>query len=139
MSREWQQKRYRQFVLPEAVYFQCIWAVRDLHRMEKRIEELERNAARREDPYDGGHGVSDQGIYYGGGIPCAENPQWELRVLKNRVAMIYQALSFVPEEYRENILSNIIDRVAMKTYPGKMWRYWKQRFLYILAKKFAMI
>ncbi len=138
MSREWQQKRYRQFVLPEAVYFQCIWAVRDLRRMEKRIEELEKSGSCR-----GNEGcgcwVGDQGIYYGDGIPCGKDPQWELRALKNRVSMIYQALDLVPEEYRENILSNIIDRVAMKTYPGKMWRYWKQRFLYILAKKFAMI
>lgn len=32
MSRQWQQTKYKNLVLPEAVYYQSIWAVRDLQR-----------------------------------------------------------------------------------------------------------
>ena len=39
--REWQQTRQREYVMPDAVYYQSIWAVRDLKRMEHRLDELE--------------------------------------------------------------------------------------------------
>lgn len=148
MPREWQQKRYKQFVLPDAVYFQCVWAVRDLYRMEKRIEELERKkkalerkaSARRErDGLYSALRVSDQGIYYGDGFDAREEERSELRALKRRVKLIREALDTVPEEYHANILDNIILRTPSKAYPGKMWKYWKQRFLYAVAKKLAMI
>lgn len=158
MPREWQQKRYKQFVLPDAVYFQCVWAVRDLYRMEKRIEELERkkkasewkaSAGReperkdlRRRERDGLYSalrVSDQGIYYGDGFDAREEERSELRALKRRVKLIREALETVPEEYHANILDNIILRTPSKAYPGKMWKYWKQRFLYAVAKKLAMI
>ena len=40
LSREWQQTRFKKYVLPDAVYYQSLWAVRDLERMEERIKEL---------------------------------------------------------------------------------------------------
>ena len=44
--REWQQTRYRDIVLPDAVFYETIWAVRDLERM----EETELRIAGRHDP-----------------------------------------------------------------------------------------
>lgn len=35
--REWQQTRFKSICMPDAVYYQSIWAVRDLHRMEERV------------------------------------------------------------------------------------------------------
>ena len=40
--REWQQTRYRDIVLPDAVFYETIWAVRDLERMEEQVKELTR-------------------------------------------------------------------------------------------------
>ena len=39
MSKEWQQTRYKHLVLPKEVYYQSVWAVRDLERMEARLAE----------------------------------------------------------------------------------------------------
>ena len=50
MSREWQQTRFKEFVMPDAVYYQSIWAVRDLRRMENRIREIDRDVS---PSYDG--------------------------------------------------------------------------------------
>lgn len=136
MPREWQQKRYKQFVLPDAVYFQCVWAVRDLYRMEQRIEELEH---RESADYYSPLSISDQSMHYGDDELEKEDQETELSALKYRVGVIREALDDVPEEYHANILGNIILRMPSRTYHGKMWKYWKQRFLYIVAKKFAMI
>ena len=38
--REWQQTKFKDYVMPNAVYYQSIWAVRDLERMENRVAEL---------------------------------------------------------------------------------------------------
>lgn len=136
MPREWQQKRYKQFLMPDAVYLQCLWAVRDLYRMEQRIEELEKRAA----GVYGARSFSDRRVRYGKGFSDdGAADEAELQNLKRRAATIREVLDTVPEEYRENILDNIILRTPSKAQPGKMWKYWKQRFLYDLAKKFAMI
>ena len=74
MPREWQQKRYKQFVLPDAVYFQCVWAVRDLYRMEKRIEELERKKKASEREGFGGERAGEEGF-------AAERARWPLQRL----------------------------------------------------------
>ncbi len=136
MSREWQQKRYKQFILPDTVYYQCVWAVRDLRRMEQRIEELEQK-----EPADhyGALCISDQRMIYGGDEPEGADQGDELRALKRRVDIIREALNDVPAEYQENILDSIIFRIPGGARNGKMWKYWKQRFLYIVAKKLALI
>ena len=38
--KEYQQKRMKEFVMPETVYRQALWAAKDLPRMKKRIEEM---------------------------------------------------------------------------------------------------
>lgn len=40
MAREWQQTKLREYLMPNAVYYQSLWAVRDIQRMEMRINEL---------------------------------------------------------------------------------------------------
>ena len=41
--REWQQTKFKDLVLPDAVYYQSIWAVRDLYRMENQLLTMEQN------------------------------------------------------------------------------------------------
>ena len=38
--KEYQQKRMKEFVMPETVYRQALWVAKDLPRMKKRIEEM---------------------------------------------------------------------------------------------------
>ena len=46
MSREWQQTKMQEYVMPYAVYYQSLWAVRDLERMEIKIRELKNSRDR---------------------------------------------------------------------------------------------
>ena len=128
MSREWQQTKYKEYVMPDAVYYQSVWAVRDLERMENRLAELEQ-----EEIAGGRSIVSDRTSNFVLYRPTEEKAV-ERAVLRERIRGIHAALSMVPEEYRSFILSNLILKNTGKAFPNKLWRYWKQRFLYTVAK-----
>ncbi|MEE0741185.1 MAG: hypothetical protein U0M21_02720 [Emergencia sp.] len=134
MSREWQQMKYQAYVLPHAVYYQCIWAVRDLERMENRLQELREE----EGSQCGTSIVSDSGGNFVLRRPTEERAL-EKAILEERIQGIRAALDTVPEAYRSFILSNIILKNSGKSFPNKMWKYWKQRFIHTVAKNLQMI
>lgn len=134
MSREWQQTRLRKYVMPDAVYHQSLWAVRDLYRMERRMEELEDVEAASQ---TGSSRVCDPC----GGIEAYSSDadvSLERELLKDRTEKIHAALETIPAIYRFYVLQNIIFREAGKTYPEE-WRLWKQKFLFQVAKNLKMI
>ena len=59
---------------------------------------------------------------------------------KARIAAVEAALNFIPKDYREGIMKNIIDRTP---YPDiaheNTWKKWKQRFIYELAVNLDLI
>ena len=136
LSREWQQTRFKKYVLPDAVYYQSLWAVRDLERMEERIKELSdtRDAMERS-----GSLVQEPGISYGIRRTPTENAAIERAMLEERVRGIHAAISHIPDGYRSYVLSNIIMKNSGKTFPNKVWRIWKQRFLYDVAVNLAIL
>lgn len=134
MSREWQQTKYKAYVLPNAVYYQCIWAIRDLERMEKRMTELKEE----EKSAIGASIVSDRVSGFVLRRPT-EEIALEKAILEERVSGIHSALETVPEDYRAFILSNIILKNSGKAFPNRMWKYWKQRFVYTVAKNLSII
>ncbi len=134
MSRQWQQTKYKNLVMPKAVYYQTVWAVRDLERMEERLAELEEE----ENLLKGKSIVSDRTANYLPNRPT-EDFAVEKAVLKERVLGIHAALSMVPAEYRSFILSNLILRTSGRAYPNKLWKYWKQKFLYTVAKNLSIM
>lgn len=112
MAREWQQKRQREYIMPDEVYYQTLWAVRDLGRMENQLLLME-----------------EEGKY-----GTIENLS-----LQSRVNSIKQALQDVPDIYREPILRNIKLRYTGSEFPDMMYKIWKQRFLYNVAKNLSII
>ena len=133
MAREWQQTKYKELVMPDAVYYQSVWAVRDLERMENRLAELEQ-----EEIAGGRSIVSDRTSNFVLYRPTEEKAV-ERAVLRERIRGIHAALNMVPEEYRSFILSNLILKNTGKAFPNKLWRYWKQRFLYTVAKNLSIM
>lgn len=135
MTREWQQTKMTEYVMPNAVYYQSIWAVRDLERMEKRLTELKETE---------GHGrksvsvVCDDRTGYRVSRP-SESKALELLVLEERVKGIREAMSMVPEMYRPYIISNIVRQNSGVSFPNNMWRIWKQRFLFNVAKNLSIL
>ncbi|MBQ1484239.1 MAG: hypothetical protein IKG59_06255 [Firmicutes bacterium] len=134
MSREWQQTKMTKYLLPDAVYYQSLWAVRDLQRMELRIREMDKEgtSARASSI------VKDGSADYSGDSQT-ERKALERAILEERVEGIKKALSSVPSCYRSFILSNIIMKDSGKAFPDKLWRLWKQRFLYDVAHNLSMI
>lgn len=129
MSREWQQTKLKKYLMPEAVYYQSIWAVRDLGRMEERLEQLEISSENMVcERFDGIMQV-DFGDRY---------RALEKEILSKRITDIYAALESVPIEYRFYILQNIVLRDSGKDYP-KEWRNWKQKFLFRVAKNLSLM
>ena len=133
MAREWQQTKFKEYVMPDPVYYQSLWAVRDLERMEARLEELKREKKT----------CSTSFVCEGksASLPSrpTENHAIEMAILEERIAAIQNALSIIPESYRAFVLSNIIFKTSGKGYPNKLWRIWKQRFLFQVAKNLSIM
>ncbi len=134
MSREWQQTKMQEYIMPNAVYYQSIWAVRDYERMIEQMKRLESKC----DQAQGMSIVSDSANSYVIRRP-SEDRALEIAVMKERVEGIKAALLKVPIEYRSCIISNIVNKNPGYTFPNKVWRMWKQRFLYDVAKNLSMI
>ena len=60
-------------------------------------------------------------------------------LLENRISAIRSALEIVPDSFRGLVLSNIIMQTSGRDFPNKMWKYWKQRFLYGVAKNLQLL
>ncbi|MDY6037451.1 MAG: hypothetical protein SPI74_00405 [Eubacterium sp.] len=134
MAREWQQTKLKEYVMPNAVYYQSLWAVRDIQRMENRIKEL---LAERDSIGDGA-AVCENTKNYNVNRPV-ESKAMEVLLLQERVSAIKKALINVPKEYRHYILSNIILQNPGTSFPNNMWRQWKQKFLFDVAKNLSMM
>lgn len=132
--REWQLTKLKDYLMPEAVFCQSIWAVRDLQRMEERLTEL------RENPDD----INTSSFYVCSGdkMHTCNSPTERRAVervnLEGRVNAIRDALSVVPEECREAVLLNVAEQVGFEKEP-KIHRIWKQRFLYYVARNLSLM
>ena len=134
--REWQQTKFKDLVMPDAVYYQSIWAVRDLYRMEQELELLKQEIS------DGVmHStcvVSDGKDSYETRNPTEDKALQKVE-LEKRIKAINDAIDSVPLAYRQFILDNIKLQKAYKCFPNKFWRIWKQRFLFNVARNLFLI
>ncbi len=134
--REWQQTKFKDLVMPDTVYYQTIWMVRDLYRMEEQLEILENEIN------DGAMHttsvVSDIKADYDQVNPT-EDKVIQKAALERRVKAVNDALNVVPLAYRQFILDNIILQKSYNCFPNKFWRIWKQRFLYNVAKNLLLV
>ena len=134
--REWQQTKFKNLVMPDTVYYESIWAVRDLYRMEEQLEILNKEIN------DGAMHttsiVSDIKTEYEARNPT-EDKVLQKAALERRIKAINDAIESVPVAYRQFILDNIILQKAYKCFPNKFWRIWKQRFLYNVARNLLLI
>lgn len=102
--REYQLRSMNAYVLPKEVYHQCLWVVRDVER----LQALALHAADRSLP--------------------------QCSAARARLEAIYAAMNKIPEEYRQGIFDQIVNREPFKNGAHEnTWKKWKQRFLYELA------
>ena len=134
--REWQQTKFKELVMPDAVYYQTIWAVRDLKRMEEELREIENDINTGSVPSTSI--VSDGNRMYSVSRPTEFKAVQKVQ-LEKRVEAIRGALETVPLAYRQFILDNITKQKSYECFPNKLWRIWKQRFLFNVAKNLELM
>ncbi|MDQ9829176.1 hypothetical protein RFX70_10175, partial [Acinetobacter baumannii] len=63
----------------------------------------------------------------------------ELIILEERIEAIKAALSIVPDKYKRYVMSNVVMKNNGTTFPDRVWRVWKQKFLYTVAKNLSLM
>ena len=117
----------RTYHLPKAVYYQCIWTVKDMDR-------LERLAA----VADAGFKESEI-VFFEVDEDAIENKE-VLQQAKFKLACIRRALQELPEEYRRGTIASISEGLP---YAGiahdNTWRRWRKIFIRHLASELYLI
>lgn len=122
--RDYQRQKNNRYILPNAVYHQTIWVIRDYDRM---CSELHDILVESPDPPDG----MPRGSNTGDETYTKAKRREELR---DKVSAIEDALELIPEEYRKGIWRNIQEN---RPFPSarSTYGYWKTIFVYEIAKK----
>ncbi|MBR3705818.1 MAG: hypothetical protein IKM19_02505 [Firmicutes bacterium] len=129
---DYQQKKLKSYVMPQPVYRQALWAVKDLDRLKIRLKELKADAY-----VLGGYDMTMPAAGYGTGRVCDStgSKAVEIAHLSRRIEAIENALMQVPERYREGIMARMTqdDPYNEETAHINSWRRWQQVFLYYVA------
>ncbi len=126
--REYQNKGQKSYVLPEAVYRQALWAIKDLPRLRERVRELEETAdclpsAYAKLPAGKGHQADLTGVKAS-----------ELAQLTLRIRAIEDGLDAVPAPYRDGILRKLAyNEPYGDQCHANTWKRWQQVYVYMVA------
>lgn len=126
--KEYQYRKERKLVLPNEVYYQCLWVVRDMERLEELAGE--KNYENR---------VAEEVFFYSvKEIPVIPP---EVTEAKFKLACIHKALELVPQIYRDSVVQSIMSRGGeyKNMAHENTWKKWKQRFIYALALNLRLI
>ena len=110
--KEYQYRVEGEHSLPREVYYQCVWMIRDMERLEKVVEDSSKEAV--ED-----HRLDDAIV--------------KLDCLK-------RALEEIPDYYRQGVVSSVkvrgggFDEFAHTN----IWKKWKMRFMYAFAANLGL-
>lgn len=132
--REYQVKRLKDYRLPEAVYRQALWAIKDVNRLK---EELNRSI----EDIDNIHSPSflgeskSQGLYSDITASKAE----KIVSLSARIENIENALFAIPERYREGICNKLMNSGSFgDKYHPNTWKKWQQVYIFHVAKNLGI-
>jgi len=135
--KDYQQKRMKDYVLPQPVYRQALWAVKDLDRLKGRLKELKADAYVLR-----GYDMTIAATGYGTGRVCDSTGSKAVEIvnLTRRIDAIESAFEAVAPEYREGIRSKI---VCGQSYGEEAhintWKRWQQVFLYHVAVNLQLL
>ena len=115
--------------LPREVYYQCIWIIKDMERLEKLTMRLKSS-----EMFD-----SDEIVFYMDDMDTVQ-PVNVLEAAAEKMRCIKAALDTIPEEYRQPILDNIIHMTACGDGAClNTWKKWKQKFIFELARNLNLV
>ena len=126
---DYQLRKEKDFLLPQTVYRQALYAVKDLDRLRRKLLFLneESGCIRTPDP-------SEVHVTGGSISDLTGDLASELINTKTRIDAIEKAFIRVPEKYREGIRDKLVYDVP---YDGchciNTWKKWQQVLLYYVA------
>lgn len=113
--------------VPKAVYYQCIWTVKDMDRL-RRLEAANNHISKR------GEFVffeDDDEIIRSADV--LEQAKWKLGCIRD-------AIDLVPEEFRQNTVDSIVYNIPFSDMAHEnTWRHWRHVFIRELAKNLMLI
>ncbi len=132
-----QLRREKDFLLPEPVYRQVVWTLKDLTRMKERLKEL------KEDAYQvGGYDMAKPSSGYKGLIlsDITANKATSIAMLSSRIEAVESGFDFLPMKYRDGIYNKLIYDVP---YPDEFhintWRKWQQKVIFKIALNLGLL
>lgn len=135
--KDCQQKRMKSFLLPEPVYRQAYWALRDLRRMK---EELSHMTEERDMIAAGEKTLSN--FAYGTGLVSdgTGNKAIKIAHLSSRIVAIEAAFDEIPPKYRAGLIRKNVDNLGYSLdFHINTWKKWQQVLVYHVAKNLQII
>jgi len=127
--RDYQRQKNNKYILPQTVYHQTLWIIRDYDRM---CEELSDILDSSPSPPDG----TPKGQSIGGICYKAEKREHLLK----KVQIIEDELLAVPEEFRQGVWFNIQRREAFPLDAGRStYARYKSKLIFNVAKRMHLI
>lgn len=132
--KDYQQKRPKEFLLPETVYRQALWAAKDLNRLKSRQMDLIENTENL--------GSTD----YSAEISKQKNHSditgkkaGELANLAMRIESIEGALQSIPLKYRRGIAEKLFEgKTISDEFHLNTWKKWQQVYIYHVAMNLGL-
>lgn len=134
MAREYQARKAKPFILPETVYRQALWAVKDVNRMKDELAKLS-------DDIDTLHrpGIVRECASRGYYSDSTANKAQKMVMIENRLDAIDNALLQIPEKYRIGIQRKLCDGEKYgEQFHLNTWKRWQQVFIYHVAKNLGI-
>ena len=135
MNREYQSKRLKEFVLPETVYRQALWAVKDINRLKEELNKAIEDIDNIHSPNFFNESTG-KGLYSDITAKKADR----LIVITNRIDSIEAAMFSIPEKYRQGIRNKLMNGEAYgDQFHPNTWKKWQQVYIYHVAKNLGLI
>lgn len=125
------QRKKGKYILPDAVYHQVLWQIRDYYRLKTEADAI----------IEEGGALANDGMPHGTPSPDGVFNKVQRRLdLLRIVDMVDDELAKIPKEYRAGVWRNILYRTAFPSDADRTtYARYKSRMIYNLAQRQGLI
>ena len=125
------QRKKGKYILPNAVYHQVLWQIRDYYRLKTEADAI----------IEEGGALANDGMPHGSPSPDGVFNKVQRRLdLLRIVDMVDDELAKIPKEYRAGVWRNILYRTAFPSDADRTtYARYKSRMIYNLAQRQGLI
>ncbi len=132
---DYQLRKEKDFLLPQTVYRQALYAVKDLDRLRRKLYFLKEEITTIKSPDPSEIHVSGGMISDATGALASE-----LTATEKRIIAIESAFLHIPEKYREGIEDKLVYDVPYDDcHCINTWKKWQQVYLYYVAMNLGIL